>query len=86
VQWEANRRMLLLGLLTIVVVVLGLTVALRLARKQETEESAPASIPSDFVAPVSSGGYAWRSVDESQEQFKDRVARENAPPASSDKH
>jgi hypothetical protein len=77
--------MLLLGLFTIVVVVLGLTVALRLARRQETEESPPASIPSDFVAPVSSGGYAWRSVDESQEQFKDRVARENAPTSAPDK-
>jgi len=78
--------MLILGVLTIVAVAVGMGLALRLANKQDREESPPTSVPSDFVAPVSSGGFAWRSVDESQEQFKDRVARENAagePGASS---
>jgi hypothetical protein len=74
--------MLMLGVLTIVAVVAGMAVAFRLARKQSAEETAPQSQPSDFVAPVSSGGFAWRSVDESQEQFKDRVARENAASAA----
>jgi hypothetical protein len=77
--------MLLLGVITVVAAALGMAVALRLARRQETLDEPPTSVPSDFVAPVSSGGYAWRSTDESQEQFKDRVARENAPVSAVDK-
>jgi hypothetical protein len=61
-----------------VVVGVGLVVALRLARAQEADELPPPSEPTDFVAPVSSGGYAWRGTDETPEQFRARVARQNA--------
>ena len=47
---------------------------------QAREETAPASVPTDFVAPVSSGGFSWRRTDESLEQFQARIARENARP------
>jgi hypothetical protein len=81
--------MLLLGVLTMVAVALAMAVALRLANKQETLEGPPTSIPSDFVAPSSRragvGGYAWRTVDESPEQFRARVALENAPAQTPDK-
>ena len=52
--------------------------ALMLAARQDREDSGPASVPTDFVAPVSSGGYSWRRTDESLEQFQARIARENA--------
>jgi hypothetical protein len=70
---------LALGVVALVVVVGGVTVALVLAARQAREEAAPASSPGDFVAPVSSGGYSWRRTDETQEQFHKRIARENAP-------
>jgi hypothetical protein len=78
--WETSGGMLVLGVVAIVVVAAGMALALRLASRQEIEETPPSSVPSDFVAPVSSGGYAWRGTDESEQAFKDRVARENAPP------
>ena len=67
-----------MGLLALLVVIVGVVVAVGKAGRQATEEHAPKSEPSDFVAPVSSGGYAFRSVDESAEDFKARIARENA--------
>lgn len=70
--------LLTLGLVALGVVVVGVVVAIVMAGRQERAERAPESVPSDFVAPVSSGGYAWRRTDESPEQFKERVARENA--------
>ncbi len=70
--------MVILGVLAIVVVVTSLAVAVRLAGQQEREEHPPASEPSDFVAPISSGGYAWRGGDETAEEFRERVKRENA--------
>jgi hypothetical protein len=69
---------LVLGVLALVVVVGGVMAALMLASRQAREETAPASSPGDFVAPVSSGGYSWRRTDESLEQFQERIARENA--------
>jgi hypothetical protein len=71
---------LALGIVALVVVVGGVAAALMLAARQDREDSGPASVPTDFVAPVSSGGYSWRRTDESLEQFQARIARENAPP------
>ena len=71
---------LALGVLVLVVVAAGLVVVLVLAARQTREDTTPASVPTDFVSPVSSGGYAWRRTDESLEQFQARVARENAGP------
>jgi len=71
---------LALGIVALVVVVGGVAAALMLAARQDREDSGPASVPTDFVAPVSSGGYSWRRTDESLEQFQASIARENAPP------
>ena len=69
---------LVLGVVALVVVVAGVAAVLVLAARQARQDSAPASVPTDFVAPVSSGGYAWRRTDETLEQFRARIARENA--------
>jgi hypothetical protein len=78
---------LLLGVLTFVAVVIGVVTALTMANRQAREEAAPASSPRDFVAPVSSGGFRRRAADESTDEFRARVAKENAeaqsPPAPS---
>jgi len=71
---------LALGIVALVVVVGGVAAALMLAARQDREDSGPASVPTDFVAPVSSGGFSWRRTDESLEQFQARIARENSPP------
>ncbi len=68
-----------MGLLALVVVIVGVVVAVAMAGRQATDGRAPRSEPGDFVAPISSGGYAWRTVDESPADFKERIARENAP-------
>ena len=73
--------MLGIGLVALVVVIVGVVIAIGMAGRQETEEAARSgarSEPGDFVAPISSGGHAWRNVDETADQFKERVARENA--------
>jgi hypothetical protein len=67
-----------LGLLALLAVIAGVTAVVVMAARQSTEDGPP-SEPSDFVAPVSSGGYAWRGVDETTEDFRARIARENAP-------
>jgi hypothetical protein len=67
-----------LGVVALAVVVAGVATVLILAARQAREETAPASSPGDFVAPVSSGGYSWRRTDETIEEFQARVARENA--------
>jgi hypothetical protein len=67
-----------LGVVALAVVVAGVATVLVLAARQAREETAPASSPGDFVAPVSSGGYSWRRTDETVEQFRARVAKENA--------
>jgi hypothetical protein len=75
--------MLVLGVLMLALVAVGLGLALRMASRHAAEASPPSSVPSDFVAPVSSGGYAWRATDETDEQFKRRVAQENGKPDAS---
>jgi hypothetical protein len=75
--------MVVLGVVALIVVIGGMVVAMRLATAQESEQRPPPSEPSDFVAPVSSGEYAWRRVDETAEQFRARVAREKVEKADS---
>ncbi len=70
--------LLVLGVGAVLVVVVGVLVAVSLARKQSADDAAPPSQPADFVAPVSSGGYRFRQPDESPDEFHARVARENA--------
>ncbi len=72
-----------LGIATIVVVVVGVAVVMAFARKQVESDAPPASVGADFVAPVSSGQYRFRKPDESPEEFKERVDRENETIASS---
>jgi hypothetical protein len=67
-----------LGLIALVAAIAGVAAVAVMAARQATEERAPPSEPNDFVAPVSSGGYAWRGTDESLEEFHARIARENA--------
>ena len=67
-----------MGVLALLVVIGGVVMAIIMAGRQASEERPPMSEPTDFVAPVSSGGYAWRNVDETPDQFKQRIARENA--------
>ena len=66
-----------MGVLALLVVIVGVVVVIMMAGRQANEERAPRSEPGDFVAPVSSGGYAWRAVDETPDQFKDRIRKEN---------
>ena len=70
--------LLAMGLLALAVVIGGVVVAITMAGRQASLEQAPKSEPGDFVAPVSSGGYAWRNVDESADEFKSRIASKNA--------
>ncbi len=72
--------LLALGVIALVVVIVGVVAAISMAGRQaaDSDERSPNSIPSDFVAPVSSGGHRWRNVDESIEEFRARVAHENA--------
>jgi hypothetical protein len=76
---------LALGMIALAVVLVAVVVAIVFAGRQADEEAAPKSEPSDFVAPVSSGGYRFRRTDETPEQFKARIAQENAPPEGSPK-
>lgn len=69
---------LLLGIGALIAVAGGVVAVMLLARRQQSMDAPPESEPTDFVAPVSSGGYRWRRTDESPEEFKARVARENA--------
>ena len=72
-----------LGIAAMLVVVIGVAVVVALARRQGIADAAPPSVGGDFVAPVSSGQYRFRSPDESPEEFKARVDRENEEIASS---
>ncbi len=76
---------LVLGVVVLAAVVAGTLAVISLAQKQRMQEQPPTSVPSDFVAPVSSGGYRWRKTDESLEQFHARVAQENAQAPAPDK-
>ncbi len=64
-----------LGMIALLVVVAGVVAAIVMAGR--SSDRPPPSEPSDFVAPVSSGGYRFRQTDESPEEFRARVAREN---------
>jgi hypothetical protein len=69
--------LLALGIVALLVVIVGVVATIMMAGRQANEDS-PLSQPSDFVAPVSSGHYRFRTVDETPEQFRARVTRENA--------
>ena len=73
--------MLALGIFALVIVV-GAVVAVIVMAGRQASENAPTSEPTDFVVPSSRGGYAWRKVDETPEQFHERVAREDAESSS----
>lgn len=74
-----------LGLVAMVVVVGVVVAATVFARRQAESDAPPPSRGGDFVAPVSSGQYRFRAPDESPEDFKARVERENEEIASSSK-
>jgi hypothetical protein len=69
---------LVLGVLALVAVIVGVLSVLLMASRQAREDAAPVSRPGDFVAPVSSGGYRRRRADETTDEFRQRVAKENA--------
>lgn len=69
--------LLALGVVALVVVIGGVVATIMMAGRQASEES-PLSQPGDFVAPVSSGHYRFRTVDETPEQFRARITRETA--------
>jgi hypothetical protein len=69
---------LVLGIAALVALVVGVGIVLVVGARQAREEQGPTSHPSDFVAPVSSGGYRFREPDETREQFHTRVARDGA--------
>jgi hypothetical protein len=69
--------MMFVGLLALVSAVLAVVLAIGLFRRQFDAESAPPSSLRDFVAPAPSGGFLWRGVDETSEEFH---ARASAPP------
>ena len=74
-----------LGVVALVVVIVLLGGAMLVGARHAREENGPESEPTDFVAPTSSGRYAWRGTSESTGEFKARVEHENAsekPPES----
>jgi hypothetical protein len=68
---------LALGIAVLIAVVVGVLVVVGMAKRQALVDAPPPSEPTDFVAPVSSGGYRWRKTDETAQEFKTRVATEN---------
>ena len=72
-----------LGIAAMLVIVAGVAVVTALARKQVQGDEPPPSVGADFVAPVSSGQYRFRAPDESPEEFKARIDKENEEIASS---
>jgi hypothetical protein len=70
--------LLAIGIVALVVVIVAVVAVIVIARRQDEGEKPPESMPTDFVAPVSSGGYHWRAPDESPEEFHKRIQRENA--------
>ena len=74
----STMPILILGIVALAAVIAGVLAVIGMARRQAMQDTPPPSEPTDFVAPVSSGGYSWRRTDESAEDFKKRVARENA--------
>jgi hypothetical protein len=75
--------LVVLGIGVLVAVVLAIVIVAALARKQADRDAPPPSRGADFVAPISSGQYRFRAPDESPEDFKARIDRENEEIASS---
>ncbi len=73
---------LVMGMVALGVVLVAIVVALVFAGRKADADAAPLSEPGDFVAPVSSGGYAFRKTDETPEDFHARIAQHNGPPAA----
>jgi len=69
-----------LGLFALIAAIAGVAVTAMIAARQSTDD-APPSEPTDFVSPVSSGGFVWRGTDETSEAFKERIARANEGPS-----
>ncbi len=71
--------LVVLGIGVMLAVVIAVVVVAALARKHAdaSDDAPPQSRGGDFVAPVSSGHYRFRAPDESPEDFKARVDREN---------
>ncbi|WP_394823814.1 hypothetical protein [Pendulispora albinea] len=67
-----------LGIVALAAIVGAAIAVVVMAGRQAREEQAPSSEPTDFVVPSSRGGYMWRGVDESADDFKARVARDRA--------
>jgi hypothetical protein len=75
----------LVGIATLIALVIGVALMMRFARRNALvdADAPPPSQGADFLAPVSSGQYRFRTPDESPEQFKARVEAENEEIASS---
>jgi len=72
---------LLLGVIALVAVVIGVGLVLVVGARQASDARGPESHPRDYVAPPSGGApgsYRWRRDDETSEQFRERIAREDA--------
>jgi hypothetical protein len=80
----ASFSILALGVGVLAAVIIGIAMVMMLARRQASDDQPPASLPSDFVAPPTSSGSRFRGADESEAQFKERVARERAAAAAAD--
>jgi len=76
--------LVVLGIGVMLAVVIAVVVVAALARRQADDDAPPPSRGADFVAPVSSGQYRFRAPDESPEDFKARIDRENASLAGSE--
>ena len=72
------RVLIALGIAGVLVVVIGGVIVAGFARSHAADDAPPPSRGADFVAPVSSGQYRFRTPDESPEEFKARIDRENA--------
>jgi hypothetical protein len=73
--------LLLLGVIALVAVVIGVGLVLVMGARQASDARGPVSQPTDYVAPPSGdapGSYRWRRDDETSEQFRERIAREDA--------
>ncbi|GEM_PF-4064408 len=72
-----------ISLLLLAVLVVGLVVVLRMGRAGASMEDETPPPSSDFVAPVSSGAFRFRTAEETPETFHDRLKQEDADIASS---
>jgi len=71
----------MLGVIALVAVVIGVGLVLVMGARQASDARGPESHPRDYVAPPSGGApgsYRWRRDDETSEQFRERIAREDA--------